>query len=360
MPLLENLWGKKPSRKSDKKKKGSSNYAYAVTRVRAMKSKLLPKESYPRLLNMGIDEITRFIQESEYKNDVDELAMKYSGGDLAEHALNRNLALTYDKLVRITTGELNYLIVAYLKRYDIWNIKTLLRGKLYNASVEDILESLIAAGEFTYTSMSELAAKATYQEIIEALKYTEYYPLLQKFDGTNLAYIENELDKMYYVGLFEAIGKPRSKDRKLFTKVVRLEVDVKNLINLFRLKKAGVTQLDEITPLMIEGGLELNIQKLASLPYDEFVNELQRTQYWDAISGVAGSDMTSLTALESKLTRYYLESSTILSHVSPITVVPILDYIIHKNNEATNLRIIFRGKETGLSDELIKDQLVII
>lgn len=107
--------GRKPSRKSDKKKKGSSNYAYAVTRVRAMKSKLLPKETYPRLLNMGIDEITRFIQESEYKNDVDELAMRYSGGDLAEHALNRNLALTYDKLVRITTGELNYLIVAYLK-----------------------------------------------------------------------------------------------------------------------------------------------------------------------------------------------------------------------------------------------------
>ncbi|MDD2614129.1 MAG: V-type ATPase subunit, partial [Methanosarcina sp.] len=82
MRLLERLWGQKPSRKSDKKK-GTSNYPYAVTRVRAMKSKLLPKESYPRLLNMGIDEITRFIQESEYKNDVDELAMKYSGGDLA-------------------------------------------------------------------------------------------------------------------------------------------------------------------------------------------------------------------------------------------------------------------------------------
>jgi V/A-type H+/Na+-transporting ATPase subunit C len=360
MPLLERLWGNKPSRKSDKKLKGSSNYPYAVTRVRAMKSKLLPKESYPRLLNMGIDEITRFIQESEYKNDVDELAMKYSGGDLAEHALNRNLALTYDKLARITAGELNYLVVQYLKRYDIWNIKTLLRGKIFNASAEDIQESLIAAGEFTYTSMSELAAKSTYKEVIEALKYTEYYPLLQQFDGTNLAQIENELDKMYYANLFGAIGKPRSKDRKLFNNVLRLEVDVKNLINLFRLKKAGVEKADEIMPHMIEGGLELKPGKLAPLPYEDFVNELQRTQYWDAISGVTGQDITSLTILESRLTRYYLESSTILSHVSPITVVPILDYIIHKNNEVTNLRIIFRGKEAGLSDELIKDQLVII
>ncbi|MHB8102994.1 MAG: V-type ATP synthase subunit C [Methanosarcina sp.] len=359
MRLLERLRGKKPSQ-SDKKKKGNSNYAYAVTRVRAMKSKLLPKESYPRLLNMGIDEITRFIQESEYKNDVDELAMKYSGGDLAEHALNRNLALTYDKLGRITSGELNYLITAYLKRYEIWNIKTLLRGKLYNASVEDLLEFLIAAGQFTYTFLSELASKATYQEIVEALRKTEYYPVLQQFDGTNLAHIENELDKVYYSNLFEAIGEPKSKDRKLIAKFVKLEVDVKNLSNLFRLKRAGVEQSDEIMPLMIEGGLELKPEKLAPLPYDDFVNSLQKTQYWDAISSFIDQETASLTALEGRLIRYYLESATTYSHASPISIVPVMDYIIHKNNEVNNLRIIFRGKEAGLDDNLIKDQLVVI
>lgn len=360
MRLLERLWGKKPSRTSNKKKKGTSNYAYAVTRVRAMKSKLLPRETYPRLLNMGIDEITRFIQESEYKNDIDELAMKYSGGDLAEHALNRNLALTYDKLLRITAGDPNYLVSEYLKRYDYWDVKTLLRGKQYNASVEEILESLIAAGEFTYTFLSELAAKESFQEIIEALNETEYYPLLQEYDGTNLAYIENELDKMYYSGLFTAIGRPRSKDRKLFARFIKLEVDVKNLCTLFRLKKAGVDQLDEIMPLLIEGGLELKLEKLAALPFEEFIEELQKTQYWEAISTVAGPDMDSLTGLESRLTRYYLESATTYSHVSPISIVPIMDYIIYKNNEVNNLRIIFRGKEAGLDDTIIKDQLVVI
>ncbi|WP_440956646.1 V-type ATP synthase subunit C [Methanosarcina sp. Mfa9] len=360
MRLLERIWGKKPSRTSSKKKKGTSNYAYAVTRVRAMKSKLLPRETYPRLLNMGIDEITRFIQESEYKNDIDELAMKYSGGDLAEHALNRNLALTYDKLLRITAGDPNYLVSEYLKRYDYWDVKTLLRGKQYNASVEEILESLIAAGEFTYTFLSELAAKESYQNVIEALNDTEYYPLLQEYDGTNLAYIENELDKMYYSGLFAAIGRPRSKDRKLFARFIKLEVDVKNLCTLFRLKKAGVEQLDEIMPLMIEGGLELKIEKLAALPYEEFIEALQKTQYWEAISTVTGPGMDSLTNLESRLTKYYLESATTYSHVSPISIVPIMDYIIYKRNEVLNLRIIFRGKEAGLDDTIIKDQLVVI
>src|ERR1035437_4915353 len=259
MRLLERFRGGTPTQK---KKKGSSNYAYAVTRVRVMKSKLLPKESYPRLLNMGIDEITRFIQESEYKNDVDELAMKYSGGDLAEHALNRNLAFTFDKL--------------------------------------------------------------------------------------------------YYSSLFEAIGKPKSKDRKLLTRFIKLEVDVKNLSNLFRLKKSGVEQSDDIMPLMIEGGLELNTEKLAPLPYGEFVNELQKTHYWNSISGIADQDMDSLINLERRLTRKYLEYTTTFSHASPISIMPVVDYIIHKNNEVTNLRIIYRGKEAGLDENLIKDQLVVI
>jgi V/A-type H+-transporting ATPase subunit C len=139
-----------------------------------------------------------------------------------------------------------------------------------------------------------------------------------------------------------------------------LEVDVKNLSNLFRLKKAGVKQSDEIMSLMIEGGLELNTEKLAPLPYEEFVNELQKTHYWNSISGVADQDMDSLINLERRLTRKYLEYTTTFSHASPISIMPVMDYIIHKNNEVTNLRIIYRGKEVGLDDNLIKDQLVVI
>ncbi|MDD4331837.1 MAG: ATP synthase A1 subunit C, partial [Methanosarcinaceae archaeon] len=229
-----------------------------------------------------------------------------------------------------------------------------------NASVEEILESLISAGEFTYTFLSELAGTESYQDIIEALKETEYYPILQEYDGNNLADIENEMDKMYYSSLFEAIGKPRSKDRKLFARFVKLEVDVKNLSTLFRLKRAGVEQLDEILPLMIEGGLALNTEKLAALPYEDFVEELRKTEYWDALSGVYSPEMKSLNALESKLKKYSLESATTYSHVSPISIVPIMDYIIYKHNEVSNLRMIVRGKEAGLADTLIKDQLVVI
>ncbi len=341
--------------------KGTSNYAYLATRVRAMKSKLVPKETYPRLMNMGISEITRFIQETEYKREIDELARTYSGVDLIEHGLNRNLAETFTKLIKISEGEPNHLITEYLRNYDIWNIKTLLRGKYYNASTDEIKEALVSAGQLTYTFLSELAGKQSYSEVVSVLEGTVYYPILKEYDGTNLSDIENRLDKMYYTGLFNVIGESKSKDRKLFAKFIRTEIDIKNINTLFRLKKAGVKQ-DEIIDLIIDGGLELstnNIQKLLPLSYDDFIQALDQYSFWDSISDAVNSDTGSLINVETQLVKHSLKSASSFSHVYPLSIVPIMDYIISKRNEVNNLRIITRGKAANLSDEIIKNQLVI-
>lgn len=341
--------------------KGTSNYAYLATRVRAMKSKLVPKETYPRLMNMGISEITRFIQETEYKREIDELARTYSGVDLIEHGLNRNLAETFTKLIKISEGEPNYLITEYLRNYDVWNIKTLLRGKYYNASADEIKEAFVSAGQLSYTFLSELAGKQSYSEVISVLEGTVYYPILKEYDGTNLSDIENRLDKMYYTGLFNVIGKSKSKDRKLFAKFIRTEIDIMNLKTLFRLKKAGVSQ-DEIVDLIIDGGLELstnNIQKLLPLSYDDFIQALDQYSFWDSISDAVNSDTDSLINVETQLIKHSLKSASSFSHVYPLSIVPIMDYIISKRNEVNNLRIITRGKAANLSDEIIKNQLVI-
>ena len=341
--------------------KGTSNYAYLATRVRAMKSKLVPKETYPRLMNMGISEITRFIQETEYKREIDELARTYSGVDLIEHGLNRNLAETFTKLIKISEGEPNHLITEYLRNYDVWNIKTLLRGKYYNASADEIKEAFVSAGQLSYTFLSELAGKQSYSEIISVLEGTVYYPILKEYDGTNLSDIENRLDKMYYTGLFNVIGESKSKDRKLFAKFIRTEIDIKNIKTLFRLKKAGVSQ-DEIVDLIIDGGLELstnNIQKLLPLSYDDFIQALDQYSFWDSISDAVNSDTDSLINVETQLIKHSLKSASSFSHVYPLSIVPIMDYIISKRNEVNNLRIITRGKAANLSDEIIKNQLVI-
>ncbi len=359
MGLLQNFRDKKKTNSAYIK--GSSNYAYLATRVRAMKSKLLPKETYPRLMNMEIDEIIRFIEESEYKQDVDELARTYEGVDLIEHALNRNLAVTFTKLINISEGESNYLVREYLKKYDIWNIKSILRGKYCNATVHEIKEVLVSAGQFSYTFLSELAAKESYEDVISAFEDTKYFPALSEYDGTRLYVIENKLDKMYYDELLDAMRDPRAKERKLFVKFIRTEIDVKNLNTLFRLKKAGADQ-DITMELLINGGLELgmdDIKKLLPLSFNEFIQSLEKYSIWEEISETVKPDMESLIGVETRLVKHSLKSAARLSHAYPLSIVPIMDYIVNKENEINNLRITTRGKAVNLSDEIIKEQLVL-
>jgi V/A-type H+-transporting ATPase subunit C len=346
---------------SMRQKKGSSNYAYATTRVRAMKAHLFPKETYSRLMNMDIDEMTRFIEESKYKDAIDEMARQYKGVDLIEHALNRHLAVTFTKLINISEGELNLLITEQLKEYDIWNLKTILRGKYCNASTEEILDAIVAAGSLQYILLTELASKDTYEEVISELEGSEYYPILEQYNGDNLSDIENQLDKKYYADLFNVIGYSKSKDRKLFASFTKTGIDIKNLMTLFRLKKSGMTD-PKYMDLMIDGGLQMtlaDIEKMLALPFEEFIAELENYPCWDDISDVVGPDMDSLSIVESRLKKYRLKSATSSSHFYPLSVVPIMDYMLGKKNEVNNLRIIIRGKAANLGDDFIREQLVI-
>src|SRR3989338_11558995 len=101
-------------------------YPYTYVRASVMKSLLFKKDDYQRMLKMGFSEIAKFLQESHYKNEVNQLATEYSGADLLELALNKNLANSFKKLMMISPDSLRSLINEYIKRKDIDDIKTIL------------------------------------------------------------------------------------------------------------------------------------------------------------------------------------------------------------------------------------------
>ncbi|MDV0445176.1 V-type ATP synthase subunit C [Methanimicrococcus sp. At1] len=352
--------------------KGSSNYPYAVTRIRAMRVKLFPRDAYPRFLNMSLDEITRKIGESEYKQDIDELSREYSGVNLIEHALNRNMAESFQKVLRITEGEPHELVLEYLRIFDIEDIKTILRGKLHNIPEDQILQTLVTGGTLRYTFLSGLVSKSA-EEIIASFSDTPYGPILKTFDGTNFPDVENELDKFYYENLFNAIGMPSSDDRKQFDQFVRREIDIKNLSLLLRVKKYEAIEnaqnadaqcaVEDVSSMMIPHGLSLDTDKLKNLCYNDFIEALRFTPYWAVIgTALENEDLmsVSLTDVEARLLRYNLTKVTENSRRFLISILPILEFIICKSNEVRNLRIIVRGKSVGMSDDLIKDRLVIL
>ncbi|MEI8002865.1 MAG: V-type ATPase subunit, partial [Methanothrix sp.] len=171
-------------------------YAYITGRVRAMKTKLVPAEMYARMMNMDMSEIARYLEETQYKDEIDALSKDYSGVDLIEHATFANMAKIFRKLEDVSIDEPSFLILEYLRRWDVWNIKTLLRGKFYGATDTEIIKHLVPAGELSAERLDELAKKESITDIISAFDGTDYSSALAQYDGKNLASLENALDKL--------------------------------------------------------------------------------------------------------------------------------------------------------------------
>src|SRR5450759_3013478 len=240
-----------------------ARYAYSSARVHAMKVKLFPPETYTKMLMMALPELARFIEESEYKAEVDELARQHSGIDLIEFATHLNLARTFVQLTEMTMGEPHELIVEYLRRWDIREIKTILRGKQYGASEEEIIRVLVPSGELSLDFLQSLARKPSVDEVIAAVKGTMYYGVINDIDYS--AFV------MRMGGIVSSIT-----GSSLYLRVVQMEIDVANLKTMFRLRNAGISGARALE-YIIPNGLYLadqDIEKLVSAPFEEFVTLL--------------------------------------------------------------------------------------
>src|SRR3989338_4635721 len=117
----------------------SKTYPYTAARVKAMKSLLLARNDYLKMRKMGLNEMIRFLEEREYKKEIDILSSEYSGMELINLALNQNLSNTINKLLVISTKESNDLIKKYAMKWVVGNIKVMLRTKNWSMAKKSII-----------------------------------------------------------------------------------------------------------------------------------------------------------------------------------------------------------------------------
>ncbi len=344
------------------------NYAYACARIRAKKSLLLERDAYPKLLLMDLSEIGRFLGETQYKEEMSELASRYDGVNLIELGTIRNLARMNTQVLGFCTGDLHDMVEKYLGRWDMWNVKTILRGKFYGATAEEIQEDLVAAGKMSEDYLNYLISLNTVNDVLDEVRKKGNMPIpdeiKSQYDTTGtLAPIEDYMDKLFYERLIGCV-ECKSGPEKLLMTFLKREVDVANLMTLLKLKREGV-ELDKIGNYFIEGGQELSVKELTRLAgtesFEATIGELSKLSFYEEIKEALEKAKAkgSLTDVALTLQKHLAVQSQKFSHVYPLSVLPIIDYMIRKKIEVDNIRIIARGKESGLDVDHIRELLVV-
>ncbi len=342
----------------------SGNYPYVTARVSAKRALLLPGETYARLLQMDIPQIARFLGEREYKAQMIALGARYAGVDLIEMAMARNLAETYTQIYEFCEGGLRTMVARYLDRWDLQNIKTIVRAKAHGASRTEVEEDLVPAGSFEADFLAGLLEAETLREVFDELEGTIYARALLLLgmrppEIANWAVWEDLVSKLYYDELLASVP-PSTDANRLMREFIQREIDIVNLKTLLRVWAARASFDREI---FLSGGIEMDeedLAEMATLDHERLVKRLERYSFFEAIApDLERVRVTGVGVLIRRVEKVHLIQAARYAHLHPLSILPVLDYIVRKDREVQNIRLIARGKESGLSNDVIRDLLVV-
>lgn len=346
---------------------GSSNAAYVTARVSARKNTLLPRDTYEKLLLMEVPQISRFIGETTYATEIEQLGGTVGGIDLVERATYLHLAHQSREILGMCQGELKSHLAVYLRRWDVWNVKTVLRGKSQHVAPDQILEDIVPAGEIPLDFFSTLAHADGFDEVLKLLEPTPYDELIKKGiregGALDLRLVEDLMDRHYFEAALRSV-KGGSDAIARFRAFLRREVDTANLKTLLRLKFDGVPS-SVIEESLVRAGYaleEADLRRLAAAePFGAFVQELGSVDIAPEVKAAAegaeaeGSLNKVLTALE----KDFLKRVDSLARTYPLSILPVIGFIVRKKVEVDNIRIVARGVERQLLPDLIREMLYI-
>lgn len=342
-------------------------YPYTYARVSAMKGKLLQKDDYQRLMKMGVHEIVRFIQETEYRKEIDELAATHSGLQLIDIALHKNLARALIKIKRIAQGNLQIIFSVYLRRQDIRNIKTILRGKFTKADPTYVESLMLPVGDLKLGFLNKLIQKESIEDVMRELRFLDQKKVqqaLKQFKETNnLFALENVLDQHYYQEMIE-FTQQMPEQGTLFRSYLGLEIDILNIKTLLRLKREE-TPVQEIEPYLLHPGNKLkkeHLQKLLKITnMEDLLHRIGRYGFGKIIKETEEDYKAkkSLIGIEVALNRQLLQQITLMTHQNPLSIDVLIGFMLAKEVEIRNLKVLIKAKQAGLGEDFIEKELVI-
>lgn len=345
-------------------------YPYTYVRVAVMRTLLIKTAEYEHLLKMSVPEIIRYLEETEYKKEIDQLALNYSGTELIDQALIKNIVKTFQKLRRISTKTLQKLVEIYFMRKDMHNLKTILRGKFTKSSNKEIESLFVPAGLLTEDTLAALVKIESIEDILRnkaimQLISPEYLkPSLGEFNKTkDIAKLENALDKFYFNTLISFVSRLSSQGM-LFREFITTEIEILNIMTILRLKREGIPKT-ELIKFIISNPDKRQQRKIQSIlnvtSVDAVIEKLKKFGYSQTIkAGLEEYNKSgSLISIEMDFKRYLLRKTLLFEHKNPLSVDTILSFMFAKDMEIRNLQLLIKCKQFNMPENFIREQLVI-
>lgn len=265
------------------------SYSGINTKVKAMHPKLISQDDYQKISN--IDTVPDLIAFLKKHPGYTEFFQKYDEREIhrgeAERVLINSLYMDYTKLYRFANDDQRLDLQLVFFRYEINVLKTCIRLIHNKENPYDLSVFQPFFSKHSQINVALLSSSRSMDEYIQNLKGTEYYAMLSKLHtkpGLTSFDYEMTLDVYYFTKSWRLKDTVLSKNnRKAFTHRMGTEIDLLNIMWIYRSKKTYDMNSAQIFTYLIPVSYKLSPAQLSRLvqaaTIDEFLNNLNSTRY---------------------------------------------------------------------------------
>lgn len=259
------------------------------SKVKALIGKMLSQEQYLKLLNCkDFKSTVKVLKEETSYSELLEFCdlEKIHRGEL-ENILHKHYISTYSKFIKYFYGEYRKIIKGLFLRWEIEDLKVIIRGKYLRRSYEEIENRLIARSPLNTINYDYLLAFKNVEEVIDGLKGSKYYKNLKNLakdsSEKGLFRIETELDFVYFTSIRRELKHLNTENKEVVQSILGMEVDLLNLGWIYRGKTFYKIPPEELFNYTIYNGYKLTKETIRKLCYVndmvDFHSLIEKTPY---------------------------------------------------------------------------------
>lgn len=338
------------------------DFPYINARVRAMRSRLLDAGRMEELLAAPtLDAVIQALNATPYGHDIQEALSRYPAVGAVDTALARNFYQTTTKILGFADGRPRQLIEIVLMRWDLVNLRLILRGKHTGSRAEDIASNLIAAGTLHDAALRTLAEQPDVPAVVGALSGLNHpfvTPLqegmAEYLERKDLFALELRLERFYALyGLQMVKGSGHSE--QVVRALLQAELDATSVKTALKLQRSALSREGKAR-FFIPGGGIVSADLFLMLADRETAEQAMTSL---RILGFPLKRITEdLTTFERELDLAVIKAQTDLYLGDPLGIDIVVAYLALKYNEVKNLRLIARSKQLGIPRDRVRKEMV--
>ncbi len=326
-----------------------SEQAYLSTRVAILRSRLMPEAEIEALIEEPLHEgISRRLG-----TDLSDPALDTAQ---IERALMRSLLDDLAVLLRPLRGGARALFIFWARRFELFNLKALIRGKLQGLPEAEIERHLQDMPAFTVLQHDKLLRAENVTELLRQIEAGPYGDIARQArnvleEKQDTMAVEAAIDQRYYDGLISRVQRLEKTDLDAMHKLLGNQADHLNLSWLLRYRFAYNLSPSETYYYLIRHGYRLHrelLLRLVELPEQAQVVEALPESLREAIAE-AGDPFE----IERRLEKMVMHRAGATMVRSSSVIARAFAYLLLRESELNRLRAIILGKRLGLGVELM-------